>query len=304
MPRRSSNPGERKSTKTGDALPSVIRVASVRGLMLSFLAVVLVSCVGVFHCATYLLWHYERCRSGVCGSGVQGADVGPWIAEGLAMAVVAVTWPLGLVRWPQARPGSGRPVVLLHGWGLNRASMALLAARLRREGRSVHSEAIPWWSSDFAAAATAIAARLREVAEASGSATVDVVAYGAAGVLVRLAAHAHGAGEILGNVVTLASPHRGSALALLGVPASLADLRPGSSLLDELVRSEKLPTRAHVAAIASPFDAIVFPFDLAYCPAAFNVTVERVGHFSMLYSERIYTLIAENLDLPPRAGAS
>jgi hypothetical protein len=34
------------------------------------------------------------------------------------------------------------------------------------------------------------------------------------------------------------------------------------------------------------------------------VTVERVGHCSMLYSERVYTLIAENLDVAPRITAA
>jgi triacylglycerol esterase/lipase EstA (alpha/beta hydrolase family) len=115
-----------------------------------------------------------------------------------------------------------------------------------------------------------------------------------------LAAQAHCASPLLGNVVTLASPHRGTALALLGSSVALRDLRPGSSFLDDLVRGEKLPMQTHVTAIASPFDAVVFPFDLAYWPGAFNVTVERVGHYSMLYSERVYTLIAENLDVSPR----
>lgn len=267
--------------------------------MLSFLAAILLTVVGVSHCAVYLLWHYERCRSGACGARLAGADVGPWLAEGFALLVAVLTWPLGLAGWTRARGGVGRPVVLVHGWGLNRASMALIAARLRRDGRVVHAEAFEWRRKDLADAAASVAERLRAAAAASGSSTVDVVAYGVGGILVRLAAQAHGASTLLGNVVTLGSPHRGTALALLGLPA-IRDLRPGSSFLDDLVRGEKLPTQAHVAAIASPFDAVVFPFDLAYWPGAFNVTVERVGHCSMLYSERVYTLIAENLDVSPR----
>jgi triacylglycerol esterase/lipase EstA (alpha/beta hydrolase family) len=271
--------------------------------MLSFLAAILVIVVGVIHCAAYLLWHYERCRSGACGARLTSADVGPWLAEGLALLVAVLTWPLGLAGWTRARANVGRPVVLVHGWGLNGASMALIAARLRRDGRIVHAEAFTWRRKNLADAAAAVAERLRAAAATSGSSTVDVVAYGVGGVLVRSAAQAHGAWPLLGNVVTLASPHRGTALALLGWPA-IRDLRPGSSFLDDLVHGEMLPTQTHVAAIASPFDAVVFPFDLAYWPGAFNVTVERVGHCSMLYSERVYALIAENLDVAPRIEAA
>lgn len=272
--------------------------------MLSFLAATLVTVVGVSHCAAYLLWHYERCRSGGCGARLAGADVGPWLVEGLALLVAVLTWPLGLATWTRAGAGVGRPVVLVHGWGLNRASMALIAARLRRDGRIVHAETFAWRRKNLADAAASVAERLRAVAAATGSGSVDVVAYGVGGVLVRLAAQAHGASPLLGNVVTLASPHRGTALALLGSPVVIRDLRPGSSVLDDLIRGETLPMQSHVAAIASPFDAVVFPFDLAYWPGAFNVTVERVGHCSMLYSERVYTLIAENLDVAPRIVAA
>lgn len=294
MTRRSSNPSDRKSTETGGVLPSTARVGSVRGLMLSLFAVVFAAAVAVFHGATYLLWQYERCRSGACRSGLSAADIGPFAAEFLALIVVVLSWPLGLMGWSRVQTGHGRPVVLVHGWGLNRASMALIAARLRRDGRTVYSEALPWRWPEVSSAAT-LTRRIREIREDCRSPAVDVVAYGTAGVLVRAAAQCEGTASLLGKVITLASPHRGTALAVFGLSGPLDQLRPGSAFLDELIRAEKSPVLAQVTAIASPFDAIVFPFDLAYLPGAFNVTVDGVGHFSMLYSERVYTLIAENL---------
>jgi len=258
----------------------------------------------VFHAATYLLWHYERCRSAACGPRMNSAGVGPWLVEGLALFLVVATWPLGLLSRPRTRRGDGRPVLLVAGWGLNHASLGLLAARLRRDGRVVHTETLPWRSAGLDEAAAALTARLRTVAQLSGSPTVDVVAFGVGGVLVRKVAKMDGASALLGNAVTIGSPHRGSALALFGGSDWIRKLRPGSPFLDDLVRGEKLPARSGFTAIASPFDAIVFPFDLAYCPGAFNVTVERVGHFSMLYSERVYTLVVENLDASSRDPAT
>jgi len=273
--------------------------------MLCSLAAILVVLVLVFHAATYLLWHYEQCRSGACGTRMNGSDVGPWLLEGLALLLVVATWPLGVLGSRKARPrGGGRPVLLVAGWGLNRASLALLAARLRRDGRVVHAAALPWRSTSLDEATAALTKHLSAVVRLSDSLTVDVVAFGLAGVLVRKVAQNAQASSLLGHVVTVASPHRGTALALLGRAESMGKLRPGSAFLDTLVRGERFPVRDRFASIASPFDAIVFPFDLAYCPGAFNVTVERMGHFSMLYSERVYALIAENLAASSRVVAT
>lgn len=264
----------------------------------------LVALVLLFHAATYLLRHYEHARSGACRTRVSGANVGPWLQEGLALLLVVATWPLGLLRPRKTRPRGARPVLLVAGWGLNRASLALLAARLRRDGRVVYTAALPWRAMSLDEAAAALTEQLSTVVRLSDSSTADVVAFGVAGVLLRNVVKNDQASSLLGQVVTLASPHRGTALALLAQGESMGQLRPGSAFLDALIRSGKLPGRNGFTAIASPFDAIVFPFDLAYCPGAFNVTVEGVGHFSMLYSQRVYTLIVENLAASSRDAAT
>ncbi|TFH26013.1 MAG: alpha/beta fold hydrolase [Myxococcales bacterium] len=223
-----------------------------------------------------------------------------WLGELMALVAVMLAWPLGWI--PRRAPaGYGpRPVVLLHGWSLNRASMEVLAARLRRDGRQVFAVNYPSMQADADAKGAVVAARLREISAATGGGRVDVVAHSLGGVVIRVAATEPGMESLVGNVVTLGSPHRGSALALLWGGAGLGQLRPGSRFLETLTATDKLSERANVTAIASRFDFIVFPLDLAYYAGALNVTIEDVGHHSLLFSQRVYGLVKENLDVAPR----
>ena len=272
--------------------------------MVFFLAATLAAALLGFHAATYLLWYYERCRSAACASDVAAPAVAVFLSEAIALIVVVLTWPLGLIRSSRAGTSVDRPVLLVHGWCLNSASLGLLAARLRRDGRYVVFDNRSPRARNMRAAVESLAETIRELAGNSEAHRVDIVAHGVGGVIVRAAAMVAEVSPLIGNVVTIGSPHRGTALALLSRRDGLLDLRPGSSFLDDLVRGDSLPAQTHVAAIASPFDAIVFPFDLAYYPGAFNVTVEGIGHYAMLYSDRVYTLVAENLSVPAKAGAA
>jgi triacylglycerol lipase len=256
----------------------------------------------VFHALTSLLYHYERQRSGGPWAPTPAnACVGAWIGDMCATLLAVFSWPLGwLGRAPRVR-GGARPVVLVHGWSLNRASMAILAARLRRDGREAITINYPSMLADTGEKARGLSVRLRAIAKQAPDGRIDVVAHGLGGVAVRAAAKLHGLAPCLGNVVTLGAPHRGTALALLWCGAGLAQLRPGSRFLTDLAFEERLTSTHNVTAIASNVDTIVFPVDLAEYRGALNVTVENVGHHMMLYSGRVYALLKESIDLPPRA---
>jgi triacylglycerol esterase/lipase EstA (alpha/beta hydrolase family) len=270
-----------------------------------------VSCsTAAFHCVCYLLWYYESRRGG--GPTVQRRGGGhlwvAWVAEWLALTVVVLTWPFGL--WPPRRArriGAGadaaRPVVLLHGWSLNRASLAWIAARLRRDGRRAYAINYPSMQSETDAKAAAVARAIAAVAHDSGSDRVDVVAHSLGGVVVRAAARWHGVQPLLGNVVTLGSPHRGTAFAVLLRSYGLVQIRPRSRFLERLEDGETIAETVNLTAIASDFDAIVQPLECCYCPSALNVTIESIGHHAMLFSERVYGLIKENLDTPLKAAS-
>lgn len=259
---------------------------------------------------TYLLWLYEKRRGGAFAATEDRLRLWTaWFAEWLALLTVVVTWPLGVLGRPKIRPaGETRPVVLVHGWSLNRASMAMLAARLRKDGRDAYTINYMSMRADTDAKAAAIAEMLGDIARRSGAERVDVVAHSLGGVVTRAAARWHGADKVIGNVVTLGSPHRGTALAILLRSFGLVQLRPESRFLSRLLEAEQEnepPVDAfNLASIASLFDAVVFPLDCSFPPMAFGITVDGLGHHGLLYSERIYQLVKENLDAPPAGTVS
>ena len=182
--------------------------------------------------------------------------------------------------------------------------MLVLAARLRRDGRTALAINYPSLLAETDAKAETIAKALRALAHESPDGKVDVVGHSLGGVLVRAAAKDEAVRALVGNVVTLGSPHRGTALALLGRRFGLIQIRPGSHYLERLAGEDHLADATNLTTIASPFDAIVFPTDNAHWPGAFNVTVESVGHHTLLYSARVYALLRENLDSLVRQAAA
>jgi triacylglycerol lipase len=251
-----------------------------------------------FHALTYLLWLYEARVHGRPGPHEPALPwFVAWLGEALALAVAVASWPFGLMPVRRAPRGTtnARPVVLVHDWGLNRASMALLAARLRRDGRDVYPIDYPSTGPDTDAKAAHVAAALRRVADEACATTLDVVAHGQGGVVVRAAARSGNTSALLGNLVTLGAPHGGTPLAAFFRSPRLVQLRPGSHYLDRLREDDSIAESANVATIHSSFDAIVFPDECAYWPGAFSISLDFVGHTGLLLSDRVYTLVKENL---------
>jgi len=273
-------------------------------MLMLLLKTVLVA-VLIFQCVTYLLWYFDGRRRGPVLPRQPFLPLATeWIGEGLALLLVVLAWPLGLFGSDRPRPaGARRPVVLIHGWSLNRASMALLAARLRRDGRDVYTVNYPSLLSDTDAKAAHLAVTLRRIAAESASEKVDVVAHSLGGVLIRAVACHHAGLGLLGNVVTLGSPHRGCALAVLLDGFGLRQLRPRSRYLERLAADDTMASSVNVAALASKFDAIAFPLECCEYRQAPNVNIEGVGHHGLLLSEQVYTIVKENLDIRLKGAA-
>ncbi len=264
-----------------------------------FVVRVLILVVVVHHLATYLLWFYEERRYGpVRRPRELPAALTAWLGEGLAHLFALVGWPFGFLP-ERVRPDAGsvgHPVVLLHGFGMNRASVALLAARLRGDGRQVFTVNYSSLGADTGAMAEQLARSIRSLLDQTGAERVDVVAHSWGGVIARAVARHHGGLSFIGALVTLGSPHQGSALADLVKWSHLRQMRSGSRYLTALAEDDPVPGAIKVTAISSLFDAIVFPAANAEYPGATNVSIDYVGHMSLLLSARVYDLVKEALD--------
>ena len=94
------------------------------------------------------------------------------------------------------------------------------------------------------------------------------------------------------RVVTLGTAHQGTML------PGTRTLRPGSPFMTMMNAGDRVPQQFDVIAIHSSFDALVLPPANAFYPDAFNIQLHDVGHYTLLFSAKVYGLLAENLDAP------
>lgn len=190
---------------------------------------------------------------GVVGAGIAFAGVAPVAACG------AECLPPGLPLAEAPRMDrEGELVVLVHGLGRTRLSMAPLAWALEREGYEV----LNWGYSSYSHSIPELGRRLAADLEARPGGPperVHFVGHSLGSIVVRWVI-AHDAPEGLGRVVMLAPPNQGSHSADRYAPwlgwllKPLPELRtdPGST-----ARTIPLPEGAAVAVIAGEYDGKV-----------------------------------------------
>lgn len=210
---------------------------------------------------------------------------------------VAAAWPLGLANRgaPETPPGPGqRPVLLLPGYGLTRSTLGSLRRGLLKAGLSAVSSWTPPLLAPPRRVATRLTARIRSVSEQAGERPVDVVAFGASGVLL---------GEVLaadpdcpiGRVVALGSPHRGSPMSVYwpgpGAPDLLPD-RPSLGYWNELLATtlgepltgpdaDDAPRWVCVTSADDPW----IPPECGLAPqGATEILLHRTGHLRLLHA--------------------
>ncbi len=210
------------------------------------------------------------------------------------VAVLALT-PIGWLL-PRRRNGAGTrgPVILVHGWGLNRGSLWLLQRRLVRDGWSpVCCFEYRSWSADIERAAEQLHALIEQFEPRR---PLSLVGHSLGGLVLRYCVRRYPAPNVR-RLVTLGTPHNGTELGRLPGPAGRR-LAPGSSFLNTLNAADRVPQQFDVIAIHSTFDAMILPPANARYPGAFNIEVNNVGHNALLFSKKVYQLIAENLAAP------
>jgi len=183
-----------------------------------------------------------------------------------------------------AHPTGRRGVVLVHGFFCNRGFWNRWMARLRADG--VHFVAVtlepPF--GGIPRYVETLDAAMRRVQQATGMPSV-VVAHSMGGLVVRAWAASAGSGAVTGiihRLITIGTPHQGTAVAALAFSANGRQMRRGSAWLQALVQTESdshLP--AATTAFFSSCDNIVFPPSLAQWPGAQMRHLDGQAHVEM-----------------------
>jgi triacylglycerol lipase len=204
---------------------------------------------------------------------------------GVVVALVAAV--VAFVNRPSERAtaqDSLGPVLLVPGYGGDEAGLQGLARALRADGRTVQVVSLLGdGRGDLRAQATELGRVADQLLEQTGGINVDVVGYSAGGVVARWWVRFDGGDEVARRVVTISSPHHGTAVAELArelapdsCPTGCQQLAPASDLLRRLNAGDETPDGTEWVSVWSADDQTVTPPDSAVLDGALDVRVQDV----------------------------
>lgn len=177
-------------------------------------------------------------------------------------------------------PSTGVPVLLIHGYGCNSGYWQPMSKHLRAAGISHHGIDLEPPGAGIDDFAPQVHAAVERLCAATGSARVIIVAHSMGGLVARAYLRRHGATRIA-RVITLGTPHHGTALANFGPGSNALQMRRGSAWLASLASNEAELQRTLFCSIYSVHDNIVAPQDSSALPGARNLVFGAIGHVAL-----------------------
>jgi pimeloyl-ACP methyl ester carboxylesterase len=200
-----------------------------------------------------------------------------------------------------------RPVLLVYGFGTTRRSLSVLEKRLRKDGFDVFSlnmgslvnimltGNIPW-------RAALVAKKIEKLYKRNpGMGPLTVIGHSEGGVVGRYYIQMLGGDRRVKMLITLASPHNGTRLAIMGalsigaIARDLFQLIPGSPFMRKLARTA-FPRGVGFYSIYSPDDWICPPaacraVDASGREVAVNIEIPGLGHNDFLLKKNPYKVV-------------
>jgi pimeloyl-ACP methyl ester carboxylesterase len=218
---------------------------------------------------------------------------------GAQVLAFGILQPLAVFFTPrdEGNAGSGTPILLVHGLWCNAAVWWRLARRLRESGAGpVFTLSLEPPLADIDLLARQLQRRIEEVCAASGASRIALVAHSMGGLVARAYLRRWGTAR-LARLVTLGSPHQGSALAALSFGRSVEQMRPGNPWLEELAKGEAFPAEISCVSLYSVHDNLVAPQASSALPHMTNIPLAGVGHVELLFrrdvADRVVALLRQ-----------
>jgi triacylglycerol lipase len=240
------------------------------------------------------------------------------LAAGLAAALVVVL----VDRDPSVTPvaqDAQPPVLLVPGYGGSTTGLTALADALGAAGRTARVVELGSRSTeDLHDQADVLDRAVLRVLADTGAASVDLVGYSAGGVTIRVWLADHRGGDLARRVVTLGSPHHGTAVAGLAAdlapdscPTACQQLAPDSDLLRDL-NADETPKGPVWVSIWTEQDKTVVPPTSGSLEGALAFSVQsvcpadRVSHRDLPSDPMVVAtvLLALGRSAPSRPGSS
>jgi triacylglycerol esterase/lipase EstA (alpha/beta hydrolase family) len=197
-----------------------------------------------------------------------------------------------VTRDPPPAPAAD-PILLLHGVLCNGGVWRSLKQRLRKAGLGpVYAPSYGPPLASIELFADQIAAKIDRILAATGARQVSIVAHSMGGIVARAYVRKHGGGKVR-RVITIGTPHEGSAHAWLFPGTSLGQLRPGNPWLAAL--PEPSAASPPFVSVWSWHDSMVAPQTSARLRHGRNVEIVGVGHNALLTDPDVAQKVIDEL---------
>ncbi|MEV8448012.1 alpha/beta fold hydrolase [Streptomyces parvus] len=203
---------------------------------------------------------------------------------------------------PPVVPSAAPPVVLLHGFIDNRSAFVVLRRTLARHGRRPESLNYSPLTRDVRTAAGLLGRHVEEICARTGHSRVDIVGHSLGGLIARYYVQRLGGDRRVRTLVTLGTPHGGTAVAPgAGVHPIVRQMRGGSSVIEEL-RGPAPGCRTRFVSFWSELDQVMVPVGTACVDHpdldAVNVRVTGIGHLALPVHPTVAAAVREALETP------
>jgi pimeloyl-ACP methyl ester carboxylesterase len=223
------------------------------------------------------------------------SDRPPWrliAQESLALAATGLLFPFGLGAQRRRTPRQAvqRTTVLIHGYLGNRSALMPLAAYLRWCGVE-RVLAFDYASSEGVERG---AIRLRDFLRRHvRGGRIDLVGYSLGGLVARVYLQQLGGARRVDRCITLGTPHQGTYSSYWVASRVGRDLRPDSALVARLSALRERARPVRFLSIVAGSDNLVVP--RVFATHEEIVRVPDLGHCGLLFSPRVYRIVARRL---------
>lgn len=197
--------------------------------------------------------------------------------------------------------------MLLHGFIDNRSVFVLLRRSLARHGWQ-HLESLNYspLTCDIRTAAELLGRHIEEICARTGHHEVDIVGHSLGGLIARYYVQRLGGDRRVRTLVTLGTPHGGTAVApMASAHPIVRQMRSGSAPIEELRRPAP-GCRTRFVSFWSELDQVIIPAEAACIDHpdldAQNVRVSGIGHLALPVHPAVAAGIREALESPGAAS--
>jgi triacylglycerol lipase len=273
--------------------------AWLRDLLLLFLGSCAVLTLGTFALA---LWVFPGKISQGKGDTplMRGIELGIAIMkEWVATMWVALAVPFrsaGHRDPPQENQDGGKiPVALIPGYMENAFTLRFLESRLGRELRvPVRAFSPKGYFYGIEVLAVDYGRQIRDWMESLGAKKVHLVGHSLGGLIARVLVEAMDFKDAVDSLVTVGTPHLGSALARMAPGRNARQMRRGSGFLEK-INAGAAPASVRFIGISSVSDNLVLPWNGSLSPRGNNFVLRHRGHLSLILSSKVIRIIVREI---------